>query len=386
MNSLLSPREILEKLVAFPTVSDQSNLDLIGWVEAYLAGHGIASVRVPNGDGTKTALYAMAGPEAEGGVILSGHSDVVPVAGQDWTSDPFTLVERDGRLFGRGTCDMKGFVALAIAAMPLAARSGLSRPLQLAISYDEEVGCTGVAPMIAEMSRHFPRAAAAVIGEPSMMQAVTAHKASDSLAVHVRGHEVHSSILHRGASAVMEAARLIDWANNTNAASAAGPFSDIAAAFDPPWTTLHVGQISGGTADNITARDCRFMVTFRTVPSERPADWVKAVQTEAARIEAAMKAIHPDCAITVDHVGSVPPLAPESGGAAEALVRRLTGDNGRAVVSYATEAGHFQAGGYSAIVCGPGNIEQAHQPDEYMSVRQFERGWAFMQALVADLR
>jgi len=385
MAKTLTPREILDRLVAFPTVSRDSNLDLIDWVEEYLAGHGIAATRVPNADGTKAALYAQAGPDMPGGVILSGHTDVVPVDGQDWTSDPFAVAERGGRLYGRGTCDMKGFDALALAALPLALEAGVKRPIQIALSYDEEVGCTGAAPMVAEMAARLPRAAAAIIGEPSMMQAVTGHKGGISFSTRIRGYEVHSSLMHTGVSAIMEAARLIEWANARNAEGQAREPTPLAAMFEPPWTTVHVGRIAGGTAHNITAADCAFDMGFRCVAGEDPQDWARAYRAAAAEVEAGMRRIRPEARIEIEQAFAVPALTPEEGGAAETLVRALTGDNGRHVVSYGTEAGHFQAAGYSAVVCGPGDIAQAHQPDEYIEIAQFEAGWRFMQRLVDRL-
>jgi acetylornithine deacetylase len=385
MPEQLTPRQILDRLVAFPTVSRGSNLDLVDWVESYLASWGVAAHRVYNETGDKAALYASAGPAVEGGVILSGHSDVVPVDGQDWSSDPWSVTERDGRLYGRGTCDMKGFVALALAAVPLAVQRGVKRPLQFALSYDEELGCTGAPPMIAEMARTLPRASAAVIGEPSRMKLVNGHKGGTGFWVHVKGFEVHSSLLPEGVSAIMEAARLIQWMNDRNDENRAKPVTEIAGLFRPPFTTLHSGQISGGTAHNITAADCRFVMEFRVVPGESVEDWAARFEAECARVEAAMKAVRPEAAVLLDRIFVVPALTPETNGAAEALVRRLTGDNGTMVVSYGTEAGQFQAEGYSAVVCGPGDIAQAHQPDEYLEVSEFEAGWRFMQALVEDL-
>ena len=209
MSDMANARAILDRLVAFPSVSRDSNLALVDWVEGYLAGFGVKSHRVYNGEGTKANLYASIGPEVPGGVILSGHTDVVPVDGQAWTSDPFAVTERDGRLYGRGTCDMKGFDALALAAVPMALKAGLKRPLQIALSYDEEVGCDGCIGMVNEMAALLPRAAAVVVGEPSRMKVVTGHKGGVGYKTAVKGHEVHSSLLDRGVSAVMEAARLI---------------------------------------------------------------------------------------------------------------------------------------------------------------------------------
>ena len=385
MPERLTPRAILDRLVAFPTVSRDSNLALITWVEEYLDGWGIAAHRVWNDDRSKASLYAHIGPEVAGGVVLSGHSDVVPVDGQAWTSDPWTVTERDGRLYGRGTCDMKGFVALSLAAVPLALEAGIRRPLQIAISYDEELGCLGAPAMIRAMAAHLPRAGAVIVGEPSRMKVVTGHKGGTGFFVHVKGYEVHSSLLTTGVSAIMEGARLIQWANDTNAHLRATPPNAMAALFDPPFTTVHTGMIKGGTAHNITAGECRFDMDFRVIPGEDPVAWEDRFLTECARIEAGMKAVHPDAAIIIDHYFKLPPLVPEPAGAAEGLTRRLTGDNGNHVVSYGTEAGQFQAEGYSCVVCGPGDIAQAHQADEYLEVSEFDAGWAFMQAVVRDL-
>ena len=385
MPACLSPRQILDRLVSFPTVSRDTNLPLIDWVEDYLESHGVTAHRVWNEDRTKASLYAHIGPKVEGGVVLSGHSDVVPVDGQVWSSDPWTVTERNGRLYGRGTCDMKGFVALALAAVPLALAADLKRPLQLALSYDEELGCTGAPPMIAEMARSLPRAAAVIVGEPSRFSVVTGHKGGTGFKVHVKGYEVHSSLIHTGVSAIMAAAPLIDFANRVNIANAAKPPAALAQMFDPPWTTLHVGMIQGGTAHNITAADCRFSCEIRVVPGEDIEDWVAAFEGQVAQAVAAMQTIRPETGITVERFFSVPPLRPETDGAAEALARRLTGDNGLHVVSYGTEAGQFQAEGYSAVVCGPGDIAQAHQPDEFLEISEFDAGWSFMQRLVASL-
>lgn len=385
MTASMSPREILERLVSFPTVSRETNLPLVDWVEDWLDGHGIAAHRVWSADRTKAGLYAHVGPEVEGGVVLSGHTDVVPVEGQAWSSDPWVLTERGGRLYGRGTTDMKGFDALALWAMAEAARAGLARPLQIALSFDEEVGCTGAPPLIAAMRAHLPLAYGVIVGEPTGLQVVTGHKGGLAWQVHVRGHEVHSSILHRGVSAIHEAARLVMLARRINEENAGRPPGPVAALFDPPWTTAHVGMIAGGTAHNITAGDCRFGFDFRVVPGEDPADWAARFRDEVARVEAGMKAVRPETGITVEPFFELPPLVPEEGGAAEALARRLTGDNGTHVVSYGTEASHFQAAGYSAVVCGPGDIARAHQADEYITVSELEEGEAFMRRLLAEL-
>ncbi|MDO8882826.1 acetylornithine deacetylase [Pseudotabrizicola sp.] len=385
MTQRLSPRQILDRLVAFPTVSRDTNLPLVDWVETYLASHGITAHRHWNEDRTKAGLFAHVGPMEPGGVILSGHTDVVPVDGQDWTSDPWTVTERDGRLYGRGTCDMKGFDALSIWALVEGQARGVRRPLQIALSYDEETGCMGAPPLIASLQAAFPKADLAIIGEPSRMKAVNGHKGGAGYRVHVRGFEVHSSLLPQGVSAIMEAARLIMWANDRNAENRAKPASAVAALFDPPCTTLHTGMISGGTAHNITAADCRYVMEFRVVPGESPEDWCQAFEAEVEQLRAAMQAVRPEADVLLERFFDVPPLVPEAQGTAEALVRRLTGDNATHVVSYGTEAGHFQAAGISSVVCGPGDIAQAHQADEYLELSEFHAGQAFMEKLLADL-
>jgi acetylornithine deacetylase len=350
MPDLTAARTLLDRLVAFPTVSTDSNADLIAFAADWLAGQGVEAVVVPMADTAKAGLFARIGPDAPGGVLLSGHTDVVPVAGQDWTCAPFAVTERDGRLYGRGTADMKGFDALALAAMGLAVRAPLRRPLQIVLTPDEEIGCTGAPPLIAAMqAAGLARAESVIVGEPSMLKVVTGHKGGLAFRFALRGHEVHSSRLPEGVSAVMEGARLVTAIDALNDIARAAPPQPEAALFDPPFSTFHVGQIAGGTAQNITAGHCTFPV------------------------------------VTVEPFFDVPALRPEPQGAAERLARRLTGDNGTHVVSYGTEAGHFQAAGYSTVVCGPGDIAQAHQADEYITTDQFRAGWDFMTRLIDDL-
>ena len=344
-------RDILERLVAFPTVSSESNLALIDYVETYLDGHGVASVRVPNADGTKASIYAHIGPHVDGGVVLSGHTDVVPVVGQAWDTDPFVVTEKDGKIFGRGTCDMKGFDALALAAVPLALKAGIKRPLQIALSYDEEVGCLGAPPMIDHMVSHgLPRANTVLVGEPSMMQVVTGHKGGVGWNAHFQGFEVHSSIAYQGVSAIMMAGKLIEWANQVNAENASQTPSEMNAPFDPPYSTLHVGTIKGGTANNITAKDCWLCFDVRVVPGDDVNHWKTRVLAKIAEIETEMQSIKPETRIVTEQYFELPGLRPENMGTAEQLARQLTGDNATNVVSYGTEASHFQDRGYSAVV------------------------------------
>ncbi len=386
----LEPREMLERLVAFPTVSRESNLELIDFVRAYLAGHGVESRLVHDETGTKANLYAQIGPDVPGGVVLSGHTDVVPIDGQNWTSDPFRMVERDGRLYGRGTCDMKGFDALALALVPEMLKAGLKRPIQIALSYDEEVGHRGVPSLIAALAETLPPASAVIVGEPTSMQVVTQHKGGLSLTTRVRGHEVHSSLVHTGVSAVMNAARLIEWhaermAENRAEAQALGEDAP-GAPFTPPYTTLHNGMIAGGTAANITAKDCWFTSDIRFLPGESGDHWLARYRAICARVEVAMQAVHPATGISLDIRLNAAGCREETDGEAERLARLLTGDNGAHAVSYGTEAGHFQnQGGYSVCVCGPGSIDQAHQADEYISLAQLAAGEAFMRRLIDHL-
>ena len=382
MASLFSPRDMLARLVGFPTVSSRSNLDLVDFVGNYLDDYGAVYRRIPDATGEKASLVARIGPDTEGGIVLSGHSDVVPVEGQDWSSDPFVLTERDGRLYGRGTCDMKGFCAAALSLVPEMQAAELRRPIYIALSRDEETGCLGAPEMIDDMLAHFPRPSAVIVGEPSTMKVVTAHKGSWGFRAHLRGHEVHSSRLHSGVSAVMTAARLIGWMEDRTLENAerAAP-GDL----DPNWTTLHVGMIGGGTATNITARDCSFAGEVRVIPEESVDDWRERIGAEAARLTEAMQRVHPDTGITLETRMQTPGLSPEPDGIAEPLMRALTGDNSRNAVPFQTEAGQFQEAGLSTVICGPGSITQAHQPDEYIETAQLDACTAMMRRLIARL-
>lgn len=386
MPERLSPLQLMTKLVGFPTVSRDTNLPLVDWVEEYLNSHGITAHRYSHPDQPKAALFAHVGPWEEGAVVLSGHTDVVPVDGQPWDTDPFLVVEKDGRYYGRGTCDMKGYDAIAIWAMVEAQTRGLKRPLQLALSFDEEIGCTGAPPMIEAMQSVLPKGSAVIVGEPSMMKAVTGHKGGLGYSVHVRGFEVHSSLLPTGVSAILEAGRILEWVNATNAEVQSVEPSPVAAMFVPPCTTLHVGNIRGGTARNITAKDCWLDFEIREVPGEDAAVWKQRFVDYVGTVEANMQRIRPETGIDLEPLFYVPGLRPEENGEAEAMVRAISGDNAAHVVSYGTEAGQFQDAGYSAVVCGPGDIAQAHQPNEFIEVAQFNAGVDFMDKLLTRLQ
>lgn len=379
----LTPKDMLAKLVSFNTESQRSNLELIHFCRDYLAGLGVDSRIVPSPDGQKANLYATIGPQAAGGIVLSGHTDVVPVAGQDWSSDPWTLTERDGRLYGRGACDMKGFDAIALALVPEMLKAPLKRPVHIALSYDEEVGCQGVRVMIKDMVQAGFAPSAVIVGEPSMMQVVTGHKGGMRMRTTVRGHAVHSSRVHAGVPAVMIAAELIHWHNEVMAENKARTPADTG--FEPPYTTLHVGVVQGGTAVNITAEHCSFTHEVRCIPGESDEAYEQRYRAKLAEVEARMQAIAPETGIDFEVTSYTPAMGPEQGSAAETLCRRLTGDNGSHVVSYGTEGGLFQRAGWSTVVCGPGDIAQAHQPDEFLSVDQLEKGTQFIRGVIAEL-
>jgi acetylornithine deacetylase len=375
---------MLARLVAFPSVSTSSNLDIISFSRDWLARHGVESRLVMSPEGDKANLYATIGPMVEGGVVLSGHTDVVPVEGQAWTSDPWTLTERNGRLYGRGSADMKGFDALVLALVPDMVKAPLRRPVHIALSYDEELACRGAPSMVREMAEAIPRPSAVIVGEPTRHAVVTGHKASIQLRTEVTGHAIHSSRIDQGVSAVMTAARLIAWLedvmdeNRRNADSSNG--------FEPPYTTLHCGMMQGGTASNIVASSAWFLTDIRAIPSESPSDYLDRFRAYARDVlEPRMKAIAPETGIAIEPLSDIPGLRPEVDGSAEQLVRRLTGDNGTHVVAYGTEAGLFQRAGWSTVVCGPGDIAQAHQPDEYVEISELEAGERLLRRVIAEL-
>lgn len=381
MGRTYTPREMLEKLISFNTVSDRSNLDLIAFVADYLDGWGVTAHCVKDPTGDKAALHALIGPATDGGTVLSAHTDVVPVEGQSWSRDPFTAWEEGGRLYGRGAADMKGFAATVLAKVPDFLKADLRVPVHLALSYDEETGCDGARRLIPRMLDQGPRPARVIVGEPTSMKVVTGHKGITVLKTRITGHPVHSSQLHRGVSAISVAARLIGWLDGQTAANRAKADPDCP--FEPPYTTLHCGTIAGGQAHNITAPSCEFVTDIRMLPGELPSRWVEAyrrfVETE---VLPGMKAVSALCDIEIIELANVPGLGEEQDGAAETTARGLTGDNARNVVVYATEGGLFQHHGLSTVVCGPGSIDQAHQPDEYIELDQLDRCAVFLEGLL----
>lgn len=373
--------DILARLIAFDTTSRNSNLALIEWIEDFLRARGVASRRVANADGSKANLYALVGPEAEGGVVLSGHTDVVPVDGQPWTSDPWTVTTRGDKLYGRGVADMKSFIALALAHVDQARAAPLKAPVMLAFSYDEEIGCLGAPSLIEAMADFAPRPSAVIVGEPTSMKVVSAHKGVRSFVVEVTGREAHSSLPDAGVSAVMEALKLMDLVAEIGREGR----TVTHAHFDPPGPTLTIGKVEGGTATNILARKCSFLFDLRT-PETAQADAIEArFRATAAALDAEIKARASEAGVVVTRRSNTPGLAFARDSAAETLARALTGDNETRAVAYAAEAGLFQRAGIPTVVCGPGSIEQAHQPDEWIERTQIEEGARFMQRLIERL-
>ncbi|WP_280547409.1 acetylornithine deacetylase [Halomonas sp. 11-S5] len=377
----MTAAEILDRLVGFATVSRDSNLALIEWVEGLLDTHGVAHWRVESDDGRKANLLARIGPAVAGGVVLSGHTDVVPVDGQPWSSDPFTLVDKgDGRLYGRGTCDMKGFIACALAEVPRWVKQELATPIWLAFSYDEEVGCIGAPRMIERLLADHPRPAAVIVGEPTMMHPVVAHKGATNLRTTVTGRAAHSSQVNQGVSAIHVAARLVTRIEDVMAELKAEGRVDEA--FNVVHSSLHVGKIQGGTAINIMARECSFEWEIRHLPSDRFEELLARVNDTAAGLEAEMRRRAPDAAIVTEALNTtVPALADDNNAEVLVLCRDLLDERPAGAVAYATEAGQFQREGLPTVICGPGSIGQAHQPDEYLDIEQLAAGTAFMVAL-----
>ena len=347
----------------------------------YLASHGIESRLIFDDQRSKANLYASLGPGGAGGVVLSGHTDVVPVAGQPWSADPFTLRESNGKLYGRGSCDMKGFIALALSLVPEMQAAGLKRPIHIALSYDEELGCLGAPRMIADIKANLPLPDVAIVGEPTRLKLGNKHKGCYGFDLEVTGRDGHSSATHRGVNAIACAARAIAYLDDmAERFRREGPFDP---GFDPPYTTFNVGEIGGGTAVNIIARQCKVAWEFRPIPAVDP----KTVIAEVERflnqnLAPRMREKAPEAGIAMSEACVVPPLVPRPGSPAEALARHLTGANDTIGLAFGTEAGQFQEIGIDAIVCGPGSIEQAHQPDEFIELSQFAEGEAFLRRLI----
>ena len=372
---------MLHRLVAFPTVSRDSNLALIDFVSDYLSRHGIDSHLTYDDDRRKANLYATIGPADRPGICLSGHTDVVPTDGQDWSGDPFETVARNGRLYGRGTCDMKGFLAVVLAMVPDFLAQRLETPIHLALSYDEEVGCIGVRRLISALDDMPVRPKLCIVGEPTEMKPVTAHKGKRALRCRVRGLECHSSMAPEGVNAVEYAAELIVFLRAlARSRRRDGPFDE---SFDPPFTTIHTGTVSGGTALNIVPRDCDFEFEFRHLPGDDPAVLLAQVTGYAHNtLLPAMREVSDEAEIAFEEITAFPGLQIAESHPATEMVKALSGANDTGKVSFGTEGGLFQAAGVPTVVCGPGAIEQAHKPNEFVELDQIARCEAFLRRLI----
>jgi acetylornithine deacetylase len=380
---LAKAKAILARLIAFDSVSDRSNLPVVAFVEDYLSAHGLAVRRAPNASGDKAAILATIGPRLDGGVVLSGHTDVVPVDGQVWSSSPFAMREAAGRLYGRGACDMKGFDACVLAMVPAFQAAALKRPIHIALSYDEETTCLGSKDLIGSFGRDEPRPSAVIVGEPTMMEVADAHKSVATMRTVVTGHEAHSALPALGANAVAAAADVVSEIGRFAREYEKGPLDPR---FTPPYSTLHVGMIHGGTARNILARACAFDWEFRGLPGVRTESALAKVQNfiDAVALPRLTRFVSGPTIATELEV-DVPPLAAHPGSAAETLALRLTKSNRTMAVSFATESGHFQAAGLPTVVCGPGSIDLAHKPDEFVEEAQLAACLAFLDNLAGEL-
>lgn len=376
----------LKTLIGFDTTSRNSNLALIGAVADYLHGCGLAPWLSHDASGRKANLFVSipaADGSCDGGIVLSGHTDVVPVDGQQWRSDPFVAEVRDGRLYGRGSCDMKGFIAAALAAVPHMQARPLARPLHLALSYDEEVGCLGAPVMLAELAERGIRPQHCIVGEPTAMRMVVAHKGIHTFCCRVHGKSAHSSLTPQGVNAIEYAARLIVYINQL--AAELQQRQDLDHAFDVPFSTLSTGLIRGGSAVNIIPNLCEFEFDYRNLPHMQPEDVAVPIRRYISEVlEPQMQAVDPECRIEMVQRENVPALGQADNELLHQLIAQLVDEPARHKVAYATEGGQFQLAGMHTVICGPGSIEQAHRADEYIELAQLARCDRFLQALIAS--
>jgi acetylornithine deacetylase len=377
-----SSRALLERLIGFATVSRDSNLDMIEFIRLYLEELGVESELFYNAERTKANLFATIGPREGGGIVLSGHTDVVPVDGQAWTVDPFRLTERDGRLYGRGTADMKGFIASVLAAVPGFIERELKLPVHLAFSYDEEVGCLGVRPMLAELERRDHKPALCLIGEPTELKPVLGHKGKLAMRCQVKGAPCHSAYAPYGVNAIQYAARMIGRLEEIGEQLAQPEHHDER--FDPPFSTVQTGVIKGGRALNIVPAECEFDFEVRALPGFDANQVADQLQTYAeAELLPKMRAVKSDTDIRLQPLSAYPGLATSPDSEAARLLALLSGSMEFGTVAFGTEGGLFDQAGIPTVVCGPGSMDQGHKPDEFVTVEQL-RDCDAMLARLAD--
>ena len=378
MNSL----DILARLISFDTTSHKTNLPLMQFVQTYLKENGVESYLVHDETGQKANLFATIGSDTGDGIVLSGHTDVVPVEGQIWSYDPFEMTERNGRLYGRGSCDMKGFVASAMAIVPYAVKANLKKPIHLAFSHDEEIGCLGVRSLLKKLQKENFTAEICVVGEPTLMDVITGHKGKETVMVEFFGKAAHSSLTPSGVNAIEYAARaMVKVREIANRIRKSGPFDQL---FDVPHTTAQVGLVSGGAASNIVPQYASFVFEFRTLPQDDLDGLVNEVRRYVYEVlEPEMKAEDSASYIKWTSRAKIPALQMQSDDPATVLIKKLAERNTESKVAFGTEAGLFQTWlNIPTIVCGPGSIDQAHKPDEFVERSQMERCDRFLERLV----
>lgn len=376
--------EILADLIGFDTTSCNSNLALMAYVQRFLEQQGVNSELVYDGQESKANLYATIGPANKAGVMLSGHTDTVPVTGQNWITEPYQLSEQDGRYYGRGTSDMKGFIAVVLAAVPQMLKQPLHTPIHLAFSYDEEIGCVGVRRLIDTMQNHPLKPVFCIIGEPTSMQVVTAHKGKLAARVTVTGKECHSGMAPLGVNAINYAARMINWLEQmAKSKRNSGPFED---GYDIPYSTVHTGTVQGGTALNIVPNKCSFLFEIRNIAAEDPRDLLALLQTYANELVNEMHQIDAGCNISIEITTEYPGLSTAEDAEVVAFVKKLAQSTANANINFGTEGGLFSnVLGIPTVVCGPGSMDQGHKPDEFIHISQLQQCEAFMARLIDEL-
>ncbi len=378
--------QILAKLVSFPVLGGESNTSILNWIKEVLESHGVTVTLVPNEEGNKASLHCRIGPAIDGGVILSGHMDVVPVAGQEWTTDPFVLTDKgNGKLYGRGACDMKGFLACCLAALPQMVSANLKKPIYFAFSYDEEIGCLAGPELAQALKTHYPETPKyAIIGEPSLMEPIVGQKGIYILETYVNGSAGHSSRIKQEVSAIHEAMRLILWLENKmDQLIAARRLDDR---FHPPHSSIHIGLVQGGIAPNVIADKAHFYWDLRTIPMDDIDSIVAEFETHCRQREEELQRIFPDFSIkTIENHPPVPHLDTKADDAIVNLIKRISGNAKLDTVSYAAEAGQFANEGFQSAICGPGSIAQAHRADEFIAKEQLEKGVEMLKNLIQEL-
>lgn len=378
--------KLLAKLVSFPVLGGQSNLSILDWIKEYIESYGVETHLVPNEDQTKASLHCRIGPAVDGGVILSGHMDVVPVEGQDWTTDPFLLTDKgDGKLYGRGSCDMKGFLACCLAALPKMVEADLKKPIYFAFSYDEEIGCLAAPELAQHINTHYSETPKyAIIGEPSMMEPIIGQKGIYIMETYVNGSAGHSSRIKQEVSAIHEAMRLILWLEQKmDGLIKAKRFDDR---FHPPHSTIHIGLVEGGIAPNVIADKAKFYWDLRTIPKDNMDDIIAEFEAYCRERETELRNIYPGFSIeNVENHPPVPHLDTQIDDEVVELIKRLSGNSEWTTVSYAAEAGQFANEGFQSAICGPGSIAQAHRANEFISKDQLAQGEEMMYRLIEEL-